>query len=381
MRPLGEKPIPGSTNPPFTDSVLRLKVENNQAFNVPSAKPSLTFAVADYFTPYRKVWLDFADMDIAASGIVLIPGTSYLVAGGKEGLLYTLDRADLGHFDARPTQPSWHALDIDGYLNDALHDPVCTDPDVSQRVLRCAEYSPQLLNDDPARDFVHQKFQAGVNQYDVPNCSDAMRPCFFGDLNHLDLFGWPKWPHIHGTPVFARFQSGAQFLFVWPEKDYLKRFTFNGTLFDPTPLKSGVIAPPFAGQIGWPGNGMPGGILAVNIDGDQGVVFATLQRCATSPNKTLLGGPCNDQTLGSLRAYDPFTLNEVWNDCGTGPSLPGDCETGHIAKAMQGDKAFCRRRNTLALARWRANHRKRYNEYMRRYMKEYLARKREVASQ
>jgi hypothetical protein len=36
-----------------------------------------------------------------------------------------------------------------------------------------------------------------------------------------------------------------------------------------------------------------------------------------------------------------------------------------IAKAMQSDKAFCRRRNTWAMARWRTKHRDRYNAYQR----------------
>ena len=170
------------------------------------------------------------------------------------------------------------------------------------------------------------------------------------------------WPHIHGTPVFARFQNDAQFLFVWPEKDRLKRFTFNGTLFDPKPLESGAIAPPLPLPNGnhYPifcpgphpdrpcacphgpqdlhplclnmtGTGMPGGMLAVNIDGDsgQGVLFAAIQRCAEDLDPGFQGHPCVDQRLGSLRAYDPFTLKEVWNDCGTGPSLPGDCNLGH----------------------------------------------------
>jgi hypothetical protein len=352
---------PRLDEPNFTDSVLRLKVEKNQAFA--GGPPSLSFTVADYFTPYRKVWLDWNDMDVAASGIVLIPGTRYLVAGGKEGVLYVLDRADLGHFDRRPAQFGWRAADVDRYRKD---------PNLVS--------SPDLQHDDSARDFVHQKFQAGVNQYDVPSCGDSNAsqplppPCFFGPgpvdprLNHPSLTDWPSWPHIHGTPVFARFRDDAQFLFVWPEKDVLKRFTFNGTLFNPMPLVSsdGVIAPPIPLPNGnrymnvlctdynrthapskcvctpevqdhpspqdhclnMTATGMPGGMLAVNIDGDQGVLFAAIQRCAEDRDPMLQHHPCADQRLGSLRAYDPFTLKEVWNDCGT-PSRPGDCNLGH----------------------------------------------------
>jgi outer membrane protein assembly factor BamB len=324
---------PQLDQPNFTDTVLRLKVEKKKPFD--SGHPSLSFTVADYFTPYRKIWLDWNDMDVAASGILLIPGSRYLVAAGKEGLLYTLNRADLGHFDRRQAQFDWRAADVDRYR---------TDPDIVFRA--------HLLHDDPARDFAHQKFQAGVNQYDVPSCggSDASRTCFFGDFNHVTLTDWLTWPHIHGTPVFARFRDNAQFLFVWPEKDHLKRFSWNGTRFDPTPLESAEIAPPIPlpngnrypqpcrnnDCVNYTGSGMPGGMLAVNIDGDtgQGVLFAARARCAQDPdpphaNPPFPGFPCTDQRLGSLRAYDPFTLEEVWNDCGTGPSLPGDCNLGH----------------------------------------------------
>jgi hypothetical protein len=51
-----------------------------------------------------------------------------------------------------------------------------------------------------------------------------------------------------------------------------------------------------------------------------------------------------------------------------------------IAKAKRADKAFCRRRYTWAMVRWRAKHRQHYNAYMARYMRRYRARKREVAS-
>jgi hypothetical protein len=46
-----------------------------------------------------------------------------------------------------------------------------------------------------------------------------------------------------------------------------------------------------------------------------------------------------------------------------------------IAKAKQGDKAYCRRVNTVRVARWRGRNRQRYNAYMRRYMQKYTARK------
>ena len=49
-----------------------------------------------------------------------------------------------------------------------------------------------------------------------------------------------------------------------------------------------------------------------------------------------------------------------------------------IAKAMQSDKAFCRRVNTVRVARWRGKHRQRFNAYMREYQRRYRQRKREA---
>jgi hypothetical protein len=51
---------------------------------------------------------------------------------------------------------------------------------------------------------------------------------------------WVNWPHIHGSPVFARFQDGSAFMYVWPEKDHLKAFACIGDRFDVQNRKLGV---------------------------------------------------------------------------------------------------------------------------------------------
>ena len=55
--------------------------------------------VVDYFTPYRKIWMDEEDLDLGASGPVLIPQTPYLLVGGKTGMIYVLNGDDLGKLD------------------------------------------------------------------------------------------------------------------------------------------------------------------------------------------------------------------------------------------------------------------------------------------
>ena len=55
------------------DSVVRLRVDRRP------------MTPTDWFTPYRKVWLDLEDLDLAAAGVVLIPNSRYLVAAGEGG--------------------------------------------------------------------------------------------------------------------------------------------------------------------------------------------------------------------------------------------------------------------------------------------------------
>nr|HVY39104.1 hypothetical protein [Polyangia bacterium] len=62
-------------------------------------KLSGTLAVADSFTPRNQDYLSDIDLDLGSSGPVVIPGTAYVVASGKEGKIYLLDRAHLGGYN------------------------------------------------------------------------------------------------------------------------------------------------------------------------------------------------------------------------------------------------------------------------------------------
>lgn len=120
----------------------------------------------------------------------------------------------------------------------------------------------------------------------------------------LWMFDWVQWPHVHGSPVFAKFTDGTARLFVWPEKDHLKSFAWTGSSFD---LQSKILGTNGNGQLVLDPDGMPGGMLAMAVDPTMsrgGVLFASLtQNGATD-------GP------GLLRAFDPVTLREIWNNFG-----------------------------------------------------------------
>jgi hypothetical protein len=81
----------------LSSSVIRVRIERRPAQG--SEPYHLEMEAADYFTPYRPVMEDCYDLDLSAAGVLLIPGTPYLGTGGKEGVFYVLDRADMGGYD------------------------------------------------------------------------------------------------------------------------------------------------------------------------------------------------------------------------------------------------------------------------------------------
>jgi len=71
----------------FSESILKLD-------------PSHGLALVDWFTPANWSYLDTNDLDMSSSGPMLIPGTSSVVGGGKDGTLYLLSTASMGHNSA-----------------------------------------------------------------------------------------------------------------------------------------------------------------------------------------------------------------------------------------------------------------------------------------
>src|SRR5262249_20900611 len=59
-----------------------------------------------------------------AAGPMLIPGTHYMVGGGKQGILYVLDRGNLGHLDATKAwgDTEWSKVHANSTMADFLED-------------------------------------------------------------------------------------------------------------------------------------------------------------------------------------------------------------------------------------------------------------------
>jgi hypothetical protein len=83
----------GAPNNDFGDSILRLD-------------PSTGLTLTDWFTPDDQQTLSDNDEDLSSGGVVLLPDQTtgpvlhLLVETGKEGVVYLIDRDNMGHFQA-----------------------------------------------------------------------------------------------------------------------------------------------------------------------------------------------------------------------------------------------------------------------------------------
>lgn len=69
--------------------------------------PDLT--IADYFTPWSVAFLDTNDLDVSSAGALILPDQDgpyphEVIAGGKQGIVYVLNRDNLGMFSANDSQ-------------------------------------------------------------------------------------------------------------------------------------------------------------------------------------------------------------------------------------------------------------------------------------
>jgi hypothetical protein len=89
--------------------------------------------VADYFTPFDVQFLNSNDLDLSSTGVLILPnqGGSYpheLIAGGKQGFAYLLDRDDMGMFHQTYDQDIEEFSLIPGEQSDQAKDVLFSSP-------------------------------------------------------------------------------------------------------------------------------------------------------------------------------------------------------------------------------------------------------------
>jgi hypothetical protein len=102
-------PIPGNTPPGNLECAVGRVV----------LQPDGSLKTTDFFAPYNAAALSAADLDVGSGGVVALPsqfGTAAIphlaVAGGKPGILYLLNRDNLGGFEEGPNGTDASLADI-----------------------------------------------------------------------------------------------------------------------------------------------------------------------------------------------------------------------------------------------------------------------------
>jgi outer membrane protein assembly factor BamB len=195
----------------FAESIVKLSL-------VPSSA-GRKLQMVDWFAPFRDSSRKFKDQDLGSGAPILPPGMNIVLGAGKDGVLYVLDRNNMGK----------KVGDFSKLKTPAIFFTFFPGP----------EFSPT------------------------------------GDID----FGG-KTHHLHGSPVFWNSPDQGPTLFDWGENECLRSWAINtpGTkitfLAKSAEVASSALANPSVKGEG----GMPGGMLALSADGNQAhsaVVWAT----------------------------------------------------------------------------------------------------------
>jgi hypothetical protein len=238
----------------FGESFVRLRYSAG-ASGVDNGRPKL--AVFDYWSAFSDFGRADEDQDLGAAGVFLIPERGNLVGGGKDGILYNLDKNNLG-------KDSWN--------------PQFNLPFV-------VTYLPNPPNG-----------AAGLPTSTTP---DPNWPIVNRDRNIPAQTPSGKSYHIHGTPVYMERATNG-IVYVWGENERLKAYNYNFATKRITAFR-GQGTQSASGNMPAPG-GMPGGRLVVSSNGTTpgtGVVWGTY------PTQ----GNANTAVVhGALVAYDAVSI-------------------------------------------------------------------------
>jgi hypothetical protein len=210
---------PGTMPGNFGESFVKLRYTAGVA-GVNGGKPTLI--VADFWGAFSDFGRVDEDQDLGAAGVVLVPERGNLIGGGKDGIIYNLDKNNLG-------KTTW--------------DPQFNLPFV-------ATYLPNAPN--------------GAAGIPTTAAANPNWPIVNRDRNLPAQTPTGKSHHIHGTPVYME-RAKTAILYLWGENERLKAYNVDlatrritGFRAEGTQFASGNMPAP---------GGMPGGRLVVSSNG------------------------------------------------------------------------------------------------------------------
>ena len=246
---------PGTMAGNFGECFVKLRYTAGAA-GVDNGKPKL--AVADFWGAFSDFGRADEDQDLGAAGVVLIPETGNLIGGGKDGILYNLDKNNLG-------KDSWN--------------PQFNLPFV-------ATYLPNQPN--------------GAAGLPTTTAANPNWPIVNRDRNLMTQTPTGKTHHIHGTPVFMQ-RATTGIVYLWGENERLKAYNFDLATKRITTFR-GEGTQFASGNMPAPG-GMPGGRLVGSSNGN---TVGTAVIWGVYPTQ---GNANSNVVHGALVAYDAVAVN------------------------------------------------------------------------
>jgi len=241
---------PGTMAGNFGESFVRLRYTAGVA-GVDNGKPKLV--VADFWGAFSDFGRQDEDQDLGAAGVFIIPQRGNLIGGGKDGVLYNLNKDDLG-------RNRW--------------DPQFNLPFV-------ATYLPNPPN--------------GAAGLPTTTPADQNWPIVNLDRNLPMQTPTGKTYHIHGTPVYME-DANSGFVFIWGENERVKAYNYDFATKRVTGFRA-QGAQFASGTMDAPG-GMPGGRLVVSSN-------ATTAKTGVVWGVYPTQGNANSNVVhGALVAYD-----------------------------------------------------------------------------
>lgn len=107
--------LPPPPNDDYGDSILRLHYIKGSTLN------GVNLSISGYFTPYDQYTLSQYDTDLGSGGVVLLPnqtgsGPKNLLAEvGKEGVVYLIDRNNMGEYNSSNNNQIWQSFSGPAY--------------------------------------------------------------------------------------------------------------------------------------------------------------------------------------------------------------------------------------------------------------------------
>lgn len=249
-------------NGPYTEEFARDQLGESVVHLRWTPGASSSLQTSDWFTPFRDVDRDYAhkDQDLAAGGVVALPDGPGVIVGGKDGIYYNVNRADMGHRDFA-----------------------------------------KLVDAPFVASFDYKPWNGKTSLFDDLNQVTSTDPFTIG---HVDN---GRTPHIHGTAVY--FQN---LLFVHGENNVVRVFKQASGHFGANPVARGTATASWGTSS--PG-GMPGGVLSLSANGASNGILWANEAYGNIP-----GDPAANEapTPNILRAYDVSTvatgtLRSIWD--------------------------------------------------------------------